>query len=200
MPVPFLNQATGQIELYAEQDLTPENLAALGGRGLRQATPEDVANRERTLQYSTVAQQSLAQAERAVRGATLGQIEGIGSDEEIRARAEVSEEVSPVLSMAADFAAAGGAKGWMAQRRATMGAGAAAKATAAPAAPAAGVQSRAMIPYTGGQQAAAAGGNGRMKEIWKQTKSGLLWGGGFGLANRLMSPAEEPEYRMVGSR
>lgn len=104
MPIPFLNQTTGQLEYYNEQDLSHGGLQALAARGLRQATPEDVANRERTLQYSTVAQQSLAQAERVVRGATLGQVEGIGSDEEIRARAEVSEEVSPVLSTMADFA------------------------------------------------------------------------------------------------
>lgn len=103
MPVPFLNQTTGQIEYFNEADLTPEAMPLLQARGLRQATPEDVANRERTLEYSTVGQQALAQAERIVRGATLGQVEGIGSDEEIRARAEVSQDVSPVLSAAADF-------------------------------------------------------------------------------------------------
>lgn len=103
MPVPFLNQTTGQLEYFNEADLTPEAMPLLQARGLRQATPEDVANRERTLEYSTVGQQALAQAERIVRGATLGQVEGIGSDEEIRARAEVSQDVSPVLSAAADF-------------------------------------------------------------------------------------------------
>lgn len=104
MPVPFLNQTTGQLEFYSEQDLTPETLPLLAARGLRQATPEDVANRERTIEYSSVGQQALAQAERVVRGATLGQVEGIGSEEDIRARAEVSADVSPVTSLVADFA------------------------------------------------------------------------------------------------
>lgn len=74
------------------------------GQGYQPATPEDVERHNTHEQYGTVAQQSLAQAERVVRGATLGQVEGIGSDEDIRARADLSQEEHPYISLAADVA------------------------------------------------------------------------------------------------
>lgn len=72
--------------------------------GYQPATAADVQEHNRQTQYGTLAQQSLAQAERVVRGATLGQVEGVGSDEDIRQRAELSQEEHPYLSFAADLA------------------------------------------------------------------------------------------------
>lgn len=86
--------------VLADPEVAAQQIAA----GYQPATPDDVAQHNRLTEYGSVAQQSLAQAERVVRGATLGQVEGIGSDEDIRARAEVSEELNPAISMAADFA------------------------------------------------------------------------------------------------
>jgi hypothetical protein len=99
----FLNTVTGQIETYNDQQLTPEALKTLQARGLRPASPEDVARREREIEFSGTGQQALAQLERGVRSLTLGQVEGHGSPEDIRTRAEVSSRESPILSAAADF-------------------------------------------------------------------------------------------------
>jgi hypothetical protein len=124
----------------------------------------------------------------------------------------------------ADFAAdaaqqiqgAGGLRGWLQQRRMAerfmgrvQGTGVAAGLKQAPVRPGAVP----VVPPAAAAAAAAKGPSGkpaarelapagaagsRWGELWKQTKSGLLWGGGFGLASRLMSPPEEPEYRFVG--
>jgi len=188
MPVPFLNQTTGQLEYYSEQDLTPEAMPLLAARGLRQATPEDVANRERTIEFSSVGQQALAQAERVVRGATLGQVEGIGSDEDIRARSEVSEEVSPVLSMAADFApdvglgiltGGGSALLTTAGRQAAKGLGRAALSAAAKAAPHAALAGEAVAGglVTASQQAFQEGRQFFHENPVEDATNTLLWSG-----------------------
>lgn len=188
MPVPFLNQTNGQLEFYNEQDLTPDALPLLTARGLRQATPEDVANRERTLEYSSVGQQALAQAERVVRGATLGQVEGVGSDEDIRARAEVSEEVSPVLSLAADFApdvglgiltGGGSALLTTAGRTAAKGLGRAALSAAAKAAPRAALAGEAAAGglVTASQQAFSEGRQFFHENPVEDATNTLLWSG-----------------------
>lgn len=90
---------TGELILADEQTAAQQL-----GQGYQPATEQDVERHNTQEQYGTIAQQSLAQAERAVRGATLGQVEGIGSDEDIRARAELSQEEHPYLSFAADVA------------------------------------------------------------------------------------------------
>jgi hypothetical protein len=188
MPVPFLNQTTGQLEYYDQADITPEALPLLAARGLRQATPEDVANRERTLEFSSVGQQALAQAERVVRGATLGQFEGIGSDEDIRARAEVSEEVSPVLSLAADFApdvglgiltGGGSALLTTAGRTAAKGLGRAALSAAAKAAPRAALAGEAVAGglVTASQQAFSEGRQFFHENPVEDATNTLLWSG-----------------------
>lgn len=100
----FLNTVTGKILTYADSDLTPEVLTRLEARGLRPATPEDVAKRERDKAAETAPQQALALGEKVVRGVTLGQVEGVGSEEEIRTRAEVVERQSPILAAMADLA------------------------------------------------------------------------------------------------
>lgn len=191
MPVPFLNQTTGQIESYNEQDLTPEALQSLTARGLRPASPEDVANRERTLQYSTTAQQALAQAERVVRGGTLGLVEGFGSEEDVRARAEVSQEVSPVTSFVADLApdialsvASAGAAGLAtgagraAAKAAAKGGTRAALAAAAEAAPVAALagESVASGAVTAAQQAYQEG-RSFLDDPVQDAENMLLWGG-----------------------
>ena len=72
--------------------------------GYQPATPDDVKAHNRQTQYGTVAQQSLAQAERVVRGAPLGAVEGFGSGAAVRERADLSQEEHPYLSFAADLA------------------------------------------------------------------------------------------------
>lgn len=188
MPVPFLNQTTGQLEFFREEDLTPEAMPLLAARGLRQATPEDVANRERTIEFSSVGQQALAQAERVVRGATLGQVEGIGSDEDIRARAEVSADVSPVTSLVADFApdiglgiltGGGSALLTTAGRTAAKGLGRAALSAAAKAAPRAALAGEALAGglVTASQQAFQEGRQFFHENPVEDATNTLLWTG-----------------------
>lgn len=93
--------APGTGELIRTDDATA---AQQLGQGYQLATDADLERQNRKIQYGTVGQQALAQAERAVRGVTLGQVEGFGSEEDVRARAELSQEEHPYLSFAADLA------------------------------------------------------------------------------------------------
>lgn len=70
-------------------------------QGLRIATDEEADAFATKLDFGTVGAQLQAQGERVLRGATLGAVEGFGEPEDIRVRAEVSEELSPVTSFAA---------------------------------------------------------------------------------------------------
>jgi hypothetical protein len=73
--------------------------------GFRSATADELDHWARREEFGGFEQQAQAQAERVVRGATLGAVEGFGDDPEaIRARAEVSEELSPVTSALASIA------------------------------------------------------------------------------------------------
>jgi hypothetical protein len=90
---------TGEIILSDDQTAAQQL-----GQGYQPATPEDVARHNEHTEFGTVGQQALAQAERVVRAGTLGQVEGFGDEEDIRARAEVSAEEHPLLSFAADVA------------------------------------------------------------------------------------------------
>lgn len=73
--------------------------------GFRSATADELDNWARREEFGGFEQQAQAQAERVVRGATLGAVDGFGDDPEaIRARAEVSEELSPVTSAIASIA------------------------------------------------------------------------------------------------
>jgi hypothetical protein len=75
-------------------------------QGYTEPTDAELEHAQREMTYGTTGQQVQAQAERVGRGLTLGQFEGVGTPEEIRARDEVSRELSPVTSFAADVAPA----------------------------------------------------------------------------------------------
>lgn len=90
----IVNPATGQI-------LFTEDATAYYGQGYRDATADELDAAARREEFGSFEQQAQAQGERVIRGATLGLVEGFGDPEDIRARAEVSEELSPVLSAAA---------------------------------------------------------------------------------------------------
>lgn len=97
MPVVF-NPVRGEM-------VFTDNPEALYAQGYRDPTQDELAADLRREEFGTFGQQAQAQAERVVRGATLGAVEGFGGDPEaIRARAEVSQELSPVTSFAASVA------------------------------------------------------------------------------------------------
>lgn len=86
-----INPATGQI-------LFTEDATAYLQQGYREPTADELEHGARTEEFGGFGQQAQAQAERVVRGATFGAVEGFGDPEDIRARAEVSQELSPVIS------------------------------------------------------------------------------------------------------
>lgn len=90
-----INPSTGQV-------LFTEDPTAYYQQGYRDPTADELEHNARTEEFGSFAQQAQAQAERVVRGATLGAVEGFGTDEENQARADVSRELSPVTSFAAD--------------------------------------------------------------------------------------------------
>lgn len=90
----LINPATGEVVLSD----SPEGAIQ---QGLRIATDEEADAFATKLDFGTVGAQLQAQGERVLRGATLGAVEGFGEPEDIRVRAEVSEELSPVTSFAA---------------------------------------------------------------------------------------------------
>jgi hypothetical protein len=143
-------------------------------QGWRVPTPEEAQQAARTLQYGSTGQQALAQGERVVRGATLGLVEGFGSDEDIRAREEVSREESPVTSFAADVlpdvaltAATGGLGGAVGLGRAGV---LAAESVAAGA--------------VGAGQQAFAEGRHAWEDLGRDAENALIWGGlNFGLGS-----------------
>lgn len=92
------NPRTGEIRVV-DGDVQP-----LIAQGWTVPTEEEIAGKRRELEYGTTGQQAQAQVERVVRGATFGLVEGFGDEEEIRARAEVSEQLSPGLSTLAEIA------------------------------------------------------------------------------------------------
>jgi hypothetical protein len=73
-------------------------------QGYREPTADELEHTARTEEFGDFASQAQAQVERVVRGATLGAVEGFGSPEDIQARADVSRELSPITSFAADVA------------------------------------------------------------------------------------------------
>ncbi len=81
--------------------VTEGDPAAYFEQGYREPTLEELEQAKRVEDYGSFSQQAQAQAERVIRGVTLGAVDGFGSEEENRARAEVSEELSPVTSFAA---------------------------------------------------------------------------------------------------
>jgi hypothetical protein len=89
-----INPANGEF-------LVTEDPAGYYQRGYRDPTLEELQQSARQEEFGSFEQQAQAQVERVVRGATLGGVEGFGDSEDIRARAEVSEELSPVTSFAA---------------------------------------------------------------------------------------------------
>jgi len=89
-----INPTTGAI-------LFTEDPTAYYQQGYRDPTADELEHGARTEEFGGFAQQAQAQVERVVRGATLGAVEGFGDEADIRARAEVSEELSPITSFAA---------------------------------------------------------------------------------------------------
>jgi hypothetical protein len=87
-----------------KQILVTEDPTAYLEQGYREPTLEELEQAKRVEDYGSFSQQAQAQAERVLRGATFGAVDGFGSEEENRARAEVSEELSPVISAAASIA------------------------------------------------------------------------------------------------
>jgi hypothetical protein len=96
MPI-LINPTTGEI------GVSDDPTGALQ-QGWRIASDDEADEAARRLDFGTFEQQAQAQVERVVRGGTLGAIEGIGLPEDITARAEVSEELSPVTSALASIA------------------------------------------------------------------------------------------------
>lgn len=93
----IINPTTGQI-------LETPDPTAYYQQGYRDPTADELEHAARVEEFGSFEQQAQAQAERVVRGATFGAVEGFGSEEDNRARAEVSEELSPVTSFAASVA------------------------------------------------------------------------------------------------
>lgn len=93
----IINPANGEI-------LTTDDASAYYALGYRDATPDELERSARVDEYGSFEQQAQAQGERVIRGLTFGAVEGFGDDPEaIQARADVSRELSPVTSLAADI-------------------------------------------------------------------------------------------------
>lgn len=90
------NPETGELRIVDD----PSGLRA---QGWREPSTEQADQAAKELDFGSVGQQAQAQGERIVRGATLGAVPGFGTPEDIRARADVSEKLSPVVSGAADI-------------------------------------------------------------------------------------------------
>lgn len=93
MPL-ILNPARGEL-------LFTEDPSAYYQMGYRDPTDSELDAWEAREKYGSFEQQAQAQGERVLRGATFGAVEGFGAPEDIRGRAEVSQELSPVTSFAA---------------------------------------------------------------------------------------------------
>jgi hypothetical protein len=92
-----MNPSTGQV-------LIVDDPSGALSQNWRIPTDEEVDDYAKRLDYGGFADQALAQTERVVRGATLGAVEGLSGDSaDARARADVSEELSPFTSAVADI-------------------------------------------------------------------------------------------------
>lgn len=94
MPI-LQNPETGELRIVTD----PSGLLA---QGWHVPTDEQADEAAKSVDFGTFGQQAQAQGERVLRGATLGLARGFGSDEDIQARADVSEQEHPALSFAAD--------------------------------------------------------------------------------------------------
>lgn len=91
-----LNPDTGELAFV-------DDPAGLVSQGWRIPSPEEAEQRAKEIDASTFGQQALAQGERVVRGATIGNVRGLaGTEEEQQTRADVSQREHPALSFAAD--------------------------------------------------------------------------------------------------
>lgn len=91
------NPGTGEVRIV-------DDPAGLLGEGWLAASPEQAQQYAETVDLGGFGEQAQAQAERVVRGATLGAVSGFGDEEENRARAEVSQREHPMVSFAAEVA------------------------------------------------------------------------------------------------
>jgi hypothetical protein len=147
-------------------------------QGYTEPSTEELEKTQRELDYGTTGQQAQAQGERLLRGATLGQVTGFGTPEEIRARDEVSRELSPVTSFAADVApalAVGAATGGLAGAALGVEAGVGASTAARLGTLAAGELGGGLV-----QAAQTAYGEGRTfghEDIGRDVEQTALWAG-----------------------
>lgn len=204
----IVNPTTGEI-------LFTEDPTALYQQGYRDPTVDELDHFARNEEFGTFGQQAQAQVERVVRGATLGAIDGFGTEEENRARAEVSEELSPVTSFAASIApdlavsALTGGLGGLATGagraagRAALAEGAGLVRAGLAAGRAGGLAALAGeslgTGLVGAGQAAYAEGRELGEDIGADAENALIWGGlNFGLgaamrgAGRFADEAAEP--------
>jgi hypothetical protein len=91
----ILNPTTGEI-------LSTEDPTAYFQQGYREPTADELDAAARREEFGGFEAQAQAQGERVIRGATFGAVQGFGAPEDIQARADVSRELSPVTSFAAD--------------------------------------------------------------------------------------------------
>lgn len=91
------NPETGEVRIVND----PTGLLS---EGWSPASPEQAEQYAQEVDLGGFGEQAQAQAERVVRGATLGAVTGFGDEEENRQRAEVSERLHPAISFAADVA------------------------------------------------------------------------------------------------
>lgn len=195
------NPASGEMRVTDD----PSSFYSLGWRD---PTDEEALHSARVEEYGGFEDQLQAQAERVVRGATLGLVDGFGTEEENRARAEVSAELSPVISGVASIvpdvavAAATGGLGGLA-----TGAGRAAGRAAL--AEGAGLVRAGLSAARAGGMAALAGesvgtglvGAGQQaydegrelgQDIGADAENALVWGGlNFGLGSFMLGATKK---------
>ncbi len=204
--------APGTGEIILSDDATA---AQQLGQGYQPATPEDVERHNTQTEFGTVGQQALAQAERVVRAGTLGQVEGFGDEEDIRARAELSAEEHPYLSAAADIApdialgfATGGASalatsaGRVAAKQALKGGVRSALGAAAKAAPRAALAGEALGGgLVAASQEAFQEGRQFLDDPIEDAQNTLFWaglGGAIGGAGRVLTRGSRVGRKAAG--
>ncbi len=182
--------------------------------GYREATPDELERSARVEEYGSFEQQAQAQGERVLRGLTFGGVEGFGEPEDIRARAEVSEELSPITSLAANIlpdvgvaVATGGlgglatGAGRLAAREAlASGAGLVRAGLAAGRAGGAAALAAESVGtgLVGAGQSAYAEGRDFVDDPGKFAEDALIWGGlNFGLGAFMMRGGKQAERELL---
>lgn len=170
------NPSTGEISIA-------DDPTGLLEQGYELATPEQAEDYAKQVDFGTVGQTAQALGERVVRGGTLGLVEGFGSDEDIQARADVSQEQHPALSFAADVVpdiAVGALTGGIGE----AAAGAARLGKVASGVAGLAAESLGSGAVMAGQEAFAEGRDAWTQDLGRDAENALLWGGlNFGLGS-----------------